>query len=688
MTMQKTRKLTRGMRLSALLAFATAFALILTQTGALARLQATLDSPSPASGSASVIAQGIAPMPADPIAWRVVSDVAEPLGTAQAVERALGFVMTSDGALQIDDTTHGIRERLAPGEASFVSEGAVQLRASLTDANVPYYRIALVAEADANDPGVDELLFGGTPFPAPDGTRDIDLVRGVLGTGESTTIAGGDFPVLVIATSGSIEIDAGGAPVTLNQGEAGDFSGDLTITGTSDSSTFVAGVIGPDVPVPPRTSGTVSAGVYACPEGVTVEDLSDADVVASCEAVADGADLKLAGADGSEFTLEGAEEVGSGIFSWSGLAFGDYELSLNTLPEGYASAQFFDRDGNTLDSGNVSIDADFPDAHIDIYLFQEAVASGSGSITATVYTCPEGWDPQTGSTAECSLATSGFDISISAGNTGVVRTLADAEASGGSFVWYGLPLSVDEETFGDGYYIIEQAPLPAGYNTYYAAGASIPDGPGGFDYVNLTPGTPDVSLEIYNYSTAAPKGTITLDTIVCPTGEVNPESCTREFGPDGLTGIFIQDMDGALNPLTIDNAIKEGDGPYVWIDVDYAVYMIDTPSLVAPAGYQIVQVMLTDGTDISSGFTINQDVPIANVLVVLVPAGGDDTTPVSSADEDADGLSDTDETTVGTDPANPDSDADCHGDGNELTAGTDPLNAASFPDTGCDLVEE
>src|SRR5215204_1653403 len=214
---------TSARRRTSWLGLVTAAALVLllgANTGALARLQATLDSPSPATGHAAVIAQGVGEMTADPIAWRIVRDSAEPLDVALPVERALGFVVAEPDGVHVVDETLGTQERLAVGEASFVSEGAVQLRASLTDGDASYLRIALVAEADATDPGDDELVFGGQSFAGPEGRRDIDLLRDTLDLDEQSNIAGGDFPVLLMATAGSIEISASGEPVQLAAGEA------------------------------------------------------------------------------------------------------------------------------------------------------------------------------------------------------------------------------------------------------------------------------------------------------------------------------------------------------------------------------------------------------------------------------------------------------------------------------------
>ena len=51
-------------------------------------------------------------------------------------------------------------------------------------------------------------------------------------------------------------------------------------------------------------------------------------------------------------------------------------------------------------------------------------------------------------------------------------------------------------------------------------------------------------------------------------------------------------------------------------------------------------------------------------------------------DSDADGLLDTEEVDLGTDPTNPDSDGDTYEDGYELTSYTDPTDASDHPYAG------
>ncbi|MCC6790784.1 MAG: hypothetical protein IT336_03815, partial [Thermomicrobiales bacterium] len=338
-----------------LVAFITLIGLLALQSGALARFQTTLDGPSPATGHASVIAQGVAEMPFDPTAWRVVLDTAEPLDVALPVERALGFVAAYPDGVHVVDVGAGTQERLAPGEASFVPEAAAQTRASLSDAETNYLRIALVAEEDAGDPGNDQMIFAGSGFAAPEGRRDIDLLRDVLAEGEESSIAGGDYPVLIVATGGAIEIAVDGQTTELQSGEAVEFTGQITVRGLQADASFIAGVIGPEVPVPPRTSATITVATYLCAPGIEPADLGDPaddETASNCAPASDDILPTLTDPDGEELTVEDAEAVREGAYAWIGVPFGDY--SVNTpadLPSGAGDPTFYDRDGNLLAGG-------------------------------------------------------------------------------------------------------------------------------------------------------------------------------------------------------------------------------------------------------------------------------------------------------------------------------------------------
>lgn len=663
----------------------TLIGLLALQSGSLAQFQTTLDSPSPASGHASVIAQGVAEMPFDPIAWRVVLDTAEPLDVALPVERALGFVVADPDGVHVVDVTAGTQERLAVGEASFVPEAAAQTRASLADTETRYLRIALVAEEDAGDPGNDELVFAGGGFTAPDGRRDIDLLSDVLAADEETTIAGGEYPVLIVATGGAILVEAGGQIVELQAGEAAEFTGNITVTGMQDGSRFVAGVIGPEVPVPPRTSATISVATFICSPGTEPADVGDpldSDVAANCTAAPDDVVPSLTDPNGETLDTEAAERLRGGAYGWIGVPFGDYTVNVPTeLPGGVGNPTFYDGDGNLLASGELTVDREEPDAHIDLYLFQ----SGSGSVSLTAYVCPAGWSYTEGNRADCDLIADGFGITFAAGDDeGGEFSLSDADYANGTYLWTGLGLSPNSDTVGAGYYVVSAVTAPGGYSGWAIDGANIVPDAEGSTYVNLTSASPEANLALYFLIDAAPVGTITLDMLECPSLDSALEACARTTGPAQLGGIYIQDVNGEYGALTGANATQDGASPFVWPRVPLASYFMDTSALAAPAGQQIIAVVLTpDGSDVSNGFTITEDNSIANIIVFVAPVNGGG----SAVDSDNDGLSDEAETELGTDPYNPDTDGDCHADGPEVNAGTDPLDASSFPDGDCDMIE-
>jgi Concanavalin A-like lectin/glucanases superfamily/Putative collagen-binding domain of a collagenase/Bacterial TSP3 repeat len=69
---------------------------------------------------------------------------------------------------------------------------------------------------------------------------------------------------------------------------------------------------------------------------------------------------------------------------------------------------------------------------------------------------------------------------------------------------------------------------------------------------------------------------------------------------------------------------------------------------------------------------------IDDAVATLPPPGTEAVVP--DADQDGDGLTESEELAIGSDPNNPDTDGDSFSDGDEVAAGTDPLDPASFPE--------
>ncbi|MEA2528164.1 MAG: hypothetical protein QOF73_5391 [Thermomicrobiales bacterium] len=305
-------------------------------------LQADGDGPSPARGHAEVIAHGVAALPADEVAWRVTRAELPRLADAPAQDD-LGFVLADEDALLLNDLNTGVQIRMAAGEAAFTAQGSVQQQVALGSGPVGYYRIDLVAAGEADDAGGDEAIFAGEAFDAPDGNRDIDLVRDVLERDEEVelTLGSEDVPAVLFVTDGAVELvpadDSGTLPNRLSAGEAAGVAGDVVIRATDQAgATFVAAVIGPEVPpisveeaTPTAVLASVTVRALACPVAYEGDDFA-----ADCtEPLAEiGFVLSI---PATEFALEGTtdadgevvfEELGENTYALTGGVPGEFAV--------------------------------------------------------------------------------------------------------------------------------------------------------------------------------------------------------------------------------------------------------------------------------------------------------------------------------------------------------------------------
>ena len=314
-------------------------------SAAAAALQAEADDPSPASGHASVIAQGVADVPDGEVVWRVTSAEAEEATDTPAdgtTADALGFVLADEDALVLNNLDTGAQVRLAAGEADFTPAGAVLQPIALGDEPVPYHRIDLVESPLAAE---DDPTFAGEAFTAPEGNRDIDLVRDVLEQDEEVEVQYGseDVPAVLFVTDGTVEIvpadDPEGEPSTLSAGEATEVTDEVVVRATDEDgedeeagATFVAAVVGPEVPpipveeetpVPtePPALASLTVQALACP--VAYE--GDAFAEDCTEPLADVSFVLLIPA--TEFSVEGTtgpqgivifEELGENTYALTG----------------------------------------------------------------------------------------------------------------------------------------------------------------------------------------------------------------------------------------------------------------------------------------------------------------------------------------------------------------------------------
>lgn len=159
----------------------------------------------------TLLVRGEATLSGAPMAWRVVSDVAE-VGAAAAFERrALGFAVAANlfSSLLLTDEATGGAAHLAPGEAAFVRDGAFQRRESLGDGAQSYLRIGLVAAASARDAGGDRLLFAGSTFAIAADPVMLALFRVTLEPGDAFTLPPAAGETLVLVEQGEAELKAG-----------------------------------------------------------------------------------------------------------------------------------------------------------------------------------------------------------------------------------------------------------------------------------------------------------------------------------------------------------------------------------------------------------------------------------------------------------------------------------------------
>lgn len=400
------RRIVRRRALMTGFAVALSVALVMGPVRVRALLQSAVGGPSPATGHAEVIAQGVAALPAKTVAWRIGERSALPLAQALFEAEPLGFVLAQGDPILVDDAATNAQTRLAGGEALFVAGGGGQTRAGVGAQSAKYMAISLVTSENAPNPG--------NVFPAPDGLRDIDLVRDVLAANEKTAIAGTDAPILVLVTAGSIAVATGGAggpTQTVGTGAAAVFKGDLTLTNTGKvDAVVVTGVIGPKVPPPtPRATGSLTVTVYGCPAGVAVADLPAAGASGAnpCEPVDAGnagVGLSLAGPSGRALTLADAAVSADvpGSYAWSSLPYGAYTVvEAATPPDGYGDQVLVDGAGAVVKDGGVSLQAGAADVTVALYLLKAT----AGSVTARVFNCPPGMTAETLAAADCTAVT-------------------------------------------------------------------------------------------------------------------------------------------------------------------------------------------------------------------------------------------------------------------------------------------
>ena len=203
--------------------------------------------PSPASGHAEVIAQGVVGFDGSAYRWKLGSHTVAAEGSTFAATTGT-FLAASSGAAVTVHGNEGTWSRLAPGEATFRFSGSTASTSAGAAATLSTISVDL-----ATDGGADAFTPGA-------GTHDMDLLRDVLAAGETFTLTS-ELPAFVLVTSGSVADATGSA---LSSGASANFTGAFALTNSgTDVATVLVAVIGPvlsDTPAPGGATTTTVAG--------------------------------------------------------------------------------------------------------------------------------------------------------------------------------------------------------------------------------------------------------------------------------------------------------------------------------------------------------------------------------------------------------------------------------------------
>lgn len=559
----------------------------------LALFQLGPDAPSPASGHAQVIANGVSAMPAQTLAWRIVRDTAEPQDQSVSEERALGFVLADQQAILIDDQSFNMRTRLGAGEASFVAAGAWQQRSSLAELPAQYYRIALVPIEQAQNAGGDELVFAGDSFTAPGGDQfDFDLVRDVVRPNESSSIPEGNGPTVILVTDGMVDVSVDeAAPIRLEPGEAANFLGDVTIRGVGlEPAAYVAAVIGPEVPPPPTPpTGSITINVLGCPPGQTAAGAVAAgfsqDAVGNCLPVA-LAEAPLLILAGNQPLPPDQPNPDQGTYTWNFLLYSPFPVADFEIPEEFDSYLLVNPSGiikasedsgvtpTVADPDVLWVSAEQPDAVATLFLFDEDDAGGS--ISLAPFTCPDGMTEDNFESAQCEASTGLFQIELTEIATGTTHTAADAQMTPGNpfYTWTDL---------APGDYRITVPAMPAGRTVFTVPGLT-PDPATGSFIVNLTEETPDAQYNLFflqgESDDDTDTGSISISVLNCPPGMTRETLATAACLPASGFDLNIYPPTGGA--LGLNRANVQGN-VVTWSNLPYGVYGVE--EVILPPGF-------------------------------------------------------------------------------------------------------
>lgn len=203
--------------------------------------------PSPATGHASVVANGVVSLNQGMSRWHITRHVAEADGDPIDITSS-GFILADGTPLLMTDMANGYRYRLAGGEALMLHAGS-SVTVETFGAPDSFLFVHLVPDTAEPLPNATERLLTSASFPASAGDFDADLLRDVLAEDESMSIPAGVVPTSVYVIRGEVSVSSENDDRTLQAGTGGIFSGDIEISAIADGSVIYAGFIGASVPV-------------------------------------------------------------------------------------------------------------------------------------------------------------------------------------------------------------------------------------------------------------------------------------------------------------------------------------------------------------------------------------------------------------------------------------------------------
>ena len=439
---------------------------------------------SPASGHAQVIAHGVLTMPADELTWRLYDGSAPSREDAQVFENEWpGFIIGGEEPVVLD-VFDDLSVVLA-GKAQLVRAGAELAVSSLEGEGASYGWLTLTAASLDEDP---TMQLASDPFDAPDGLRQVDLVRDVLGDDEESEIAGGSVPTFLYLEEGEASVTADDTDSSLEAGEGLLIDGPITVEATDDDTILLAAVIGDELAPRPEqtpegtvpsvsTDGAIEFGIRTCPPGMTAETLDEA----ACQPTQPDENIQILAFDGQEQvdSRTGLDaEPGQTGYIWTDLEIRTWVLQV--FASGGESVYIPETPGVEMIPGpqyEITLTEDEPYIYVPTYrLLPGEIAS---TVTVTFLGCEEGQDPEFFLPENC--------IEYIEGSAAVVAGESDVEA------YLGPEQAVQNEDFSLRWTYVEfdtftvtDVVLPEGYVDHAFSENPVvtsPDAPDAYVYV-------------------------------------------------------------------------------------------------------------------------------------------------------------------------------------------------------------